>query len=371
MKLGFACVWGKDPKKTWSHTPWNLRQALSHQVNVIDTGVVLTKPTKVLLKVMNPRIQNGRLISNWNPSPALEWVAKSQMRQAITANGVNAVLQIGEIADPGVPFFLYQDFGYDIVLKYRHLGLQTLGFSKVDLAEIERRRDRQYRFYEKASGIFTMSKWFANDLITTAGIDKNRIYVVHAGVNSKPAETGGRSQRQASERKRLLFIGGDFHRKGGDIVLAALAKLRAEVDPSISLTVAGPVKWPLSTEPPAGVDFLGTVPVSQVSALFESHDLLVMPSRFEGFGIVFAEALVHGLPVIGRNAFAMPEIIFPGVNGDLINNDNANELAASIWKTLQNDEIYLNVERERDQTKHYFSWDRIAKDIVLTMSATC
>ncbi len=59
-----------------------------------------------------------------------------------------------------------------------------------------------------------------------------------------------------------------------------------------------------------------------------------MPSRFEAFGIAFIEALAHGVPVIGRSAFAMPEIIRPGKNGALVHTDDPAELASAIMAVL-------------------------------------
>src|SRR5215471_13058533 len=65
-----------------------------------------------------------------------------------------------------------------------------------------------------------------------------------------------------------------------------------------------------------------------------------MPSRLEGFGIVFPEALARGLPCIGRDSHAMPESITPGVSGGLITGDDEHELAGIIAAALADDALY-------------------------------
>jgi glycosyltransferase involved in cell wall biosynthesis len=61
----------------------------------------------------------------------------------------------------------------------------------------------------------------------------------------------------------------------------------------------------------------GRVSDDNLRSLLRHGDLLAMPS-YEGFGIVFLEAMAHGLPVIAANFGAAPEIITPGVNGYLV-----------------------------------------------------
>lgn len=316
-----------------------------------------------MLKIANMRVQGGRLISNWNPSPSFDQFARLQMQHLVAGKNLTAILQIGEIADLEIPFYLYHDFSYQIVLKNMHHGLDTLSFSKVSRSEIERRSARQHRYYEKAAAIFTMSQWFADDLISS-GISKNKIHVVYAGMNGRRTLLEPSRLEPARERKRLLFLGVDFYRKGGDILLKAFAKLRAELGPNITLTIAGPKIWPMPTEVPPGVNFLGQVPVTEVSNLYSSHDLFVMPSRFEGFGIVFVEALAHGLPVVARKACAMSEIVKPGINGTLILNDDPICLAEAICQTLGNDTIYINVKNNLVHVNEFYSWNRVADDMV-------
>ena len=88
-----------------------------------------------------------------------------------------------------------------------------------------------------------------------------------------------------------------------------------------------------------------------------------MPSRFEPFGLVFAEALARGLPCVARDAFAMPEIITPGVSGALISGDDENELAATIATALADDALYESCYQRAPEIAEYFSWERTALQV--------
>ena len=147
-------------------------------------------------------------------------------------------------------------------------------------------------------------------------------------------------------------------------MVAALEQLRRDVDPAITLTVAGPDEWPLTGEIPEGVRFVGRVGADEVDALYDNHDLLVVPSRLEGFGKVFLEALSHGMPCIGRDAFAMPELIRPGDNGDLVRTEDPDELAGCIERVLGDDEIYVRCARDAPSVRAGHTWDRAAADVV-------
>ena len=97
----------------------------------------------------------------------------------------------------------------------------------------------------------------------------------------------------------------------------------------------------------------------------DEHDLFVMPSRFEGFGIAFAEALIRGLPCIGRDDCAMPEIIDPRTGGRLVRSDSPDELAAIIDESLNDDLLYANCAAAADDRREHYSWARAADQIAL------
>jgi glycosyltransferase involved in cell wall biosynthesis len=167
------------------------------------------------------------------------------------------------------------------------------------------------------------------------------------------------------ERSRLLFVGGQFERKGGDQVLAAVERLRGQGGLPITLTVVGPRSWPTSTAPPPWVRFLGAVPPAVVAQLFYDHDLFVMPSRFEAYGIVLLEAQAAGLPCVARRAFAMSELVPEGRGGMLIEpDDGPEELATTIATALDDDSLYKHIGCRATEVRTTNSWDAVADRMV-------
>jgi glycosyltransferase involved in cell wall biosynthesis len=169
---------------------------------------------------------------------------------------------------------------------------------------------------------------------------------------------------------RLISIGAVVPRKGFDVLMAALAKLP---DLPWQLAIAGD----LTRDPAAAaqlhadiqqhglagrVEVLGVLPQDRIGALHASADIFVLASRFEGYGMAFAEAMVHGLPVIGTTAGAIPDTVPPEA-GILVEPDDVNALARA---------LRLLIERP-DERRWFAAGARAAGDKLPTWreSATC
>jgi phosphatidylinositol alpha-1,6-mannosyltransferase len=83
------------------------------------------------------------------------------------------------------------------------------------------------------------------------------------------------------------------------------------------------------------VSFLGRIPDAELSALYRRASVFVMPSRQEGFGLVYAEAMWHGLPCIGSTADAAAEVIRDGVTGALVPYGDAPATAEALIALLR------------------------------------
>jgi glycosyltransferase involved in cell wall biosynthesis len=79
------------------------------------------------------------------------------------------------------------------------------------------------------------------------------------------------------------------------------------------------------------IQFAGLVP--DIEPEYQQADVFILPSRFEGYGMVFAEALSAGLPVIAAKAGAVPDVV-PGTAGLLVAPDDPEALAEAVHKLL-------------------------------------
>jgi glycosyltransferase involved in cell wall biosynthesis len=139
----------------------------------------------------------------------------------------------------------------------------------------------------------------------------------------------------------LLSVGAVVPRKGFEVLIAAMARL-AELP--WRLTIAGDLtrdpdeaarlQASLSQHGVTGrVAVLGSVSSERLAALYDDADLFVLASRFEGYGMAYAEALSHGLPVIGTTAGAIPDTV-PQEAGLLVAAGDVDALAAALRRVI-------------------------------------
>ncbi len=363
-RVGFVCNWDRQPERTWSGTPWHLRSHLREQLDVVDLGLTVPTVPRAVLKLASARHLDGRWVTPWKHDRPFERAAEVLIARRAARSRVDAVFQVADLARPSVPYFTYQDLSYEVLLREwgddPHVVARYFG---LPLDAVKRRRDRQHAIYAGATGILVMSEWLAGRVREWSDVPAERVHVVHPGATSLAAMAGGpRPPARPGPRRRLLFVGRDFWIKGGDLVLAAVRRLRRSYDPAVTLTIAGPARWPAPEPPDDGVRYIGPVPRGAMAELYDAHDLYVMPSRLEGFGIVFAEALSRGLPCVGRDAFAMPEIIPTGC-GALVTRDGPEELAAAIVGVLEDDAIYERCSARRHELARHFTWSRAAEEV--------
>lgn len=217
-------------------------------------------------------------------------------------------------------------------------------------------------FYNNCRGIFVMGEWLKADMILNSDVPQEKIYCVGAGCNIDITKVND-SQK---EKKRFLFVGIDFERKGGPLVVKAFSTLNSKYPNQYELHIVGPHKWPLSYNIPENIIFHGNKSINELIEIYNMCDVFVMPSYFEAYGIVFVEALIFGLPVIARNAYAMKEIIEDGVNGRLLQDENEEELAELMFDVINNDEMITKVKKSKNDYIKQYSWETVAEKMIET-----
>jgi glycosyltransferase involved in cell wall biosynthesis len=179
------------------------------------------------------------------------------------------------------------------------------------------------RVFRAAAAIVSTSKWAARDLSAEYPDCASKVCVlpfpvdVDAFGGTWMAERAARARAGNGYRPRVLFMGGDFPRKGGPALLEAWRD--GDFGHHADLDVV--TDWPLGAErvPPAVHVIRGVTPYTdRWLELWRRADLFVMPARHEAFGIVYEEAGASGIPAIGGDINAVPEIIQDTVTGFLV-----------------------------------------------------
>lgn len=220
---------------------------------------------------------------------------------------------------------------------------QTCAMQLVDTAYERRsfrsnlRRDGEV--FGRARAIVSPSRWAANDLRVLYPSCRTPIHVLPTPVMLEMfdvAWSGARVAR-AVDRPRCLFLGGDFPRKGGYLLLDAWQRggfaQRAELQIVSDWDIAGPLPDGVVLE--RGV--VGQTP--RWAAIWRDADLFVLPTSNEAFGFVFQEAGAAGLPAIGTRLNAVPEIITDGETGLLITPGSRDELIAALDRLISSAEL--------------------------------
>ena len=213
------------------------------------------------------------------------------------------------------------------------------------------------------------------------GVAASKIHVIPNGVDTSYFRPLSKEESRDAlhipvDSKNVLFVGHLIHRKGVDLLIRAFSEVyRLEADARLYI-VGGPVAstdagWYQDTLSLPGrlgildrVTFVGPVESHKEPALnlwYNACDVLVLPSRAEGMGMVLMEAMACGKPVIGTGVGGIPNVVTEGENGFLVDPDDPSGLAGAIAQILDDTALARRLgEHGMRQVKASYSWERIA-----------
>jgi len=177
------------------------------------------------------------------------------------------------------------------------------------------------RSLHAAAALVAWSEWVRRSLVDDYGADPARIRVIPSGTHVRAQPP----RRDHSDRAlRLLFVGGQFERKGGPDLLAALDG--APFPYELHIVTQEPVR-----ERPGVTVHTDVKPGSaKLEELYASSDLFVLPTHADASPHVVIEAMAAGLPVISTPVGAVPEMVLAGETGVLVSPGEPRALRATI-----------------------------------------
>ncbi len=328
---------------------------LCHMAGVVDMD--LRGATRYLGALLSVRASRQRwreafYKSSWAFQQRSELARRAIRRHAGT---VDVVLQHGALfhahTPKGPPIVIYTDFTYRLAQRE---DCWRNPFRSARASEQWNRCEQES--YQSAAFVLARSEHTRQSLIADYGVEPARAITVGGGVNLSPLPP----KAPPAAAPRVLFIGKDFERKGGDILLRAFARARERI-PAAEL-------WLVTADPAAagpGVRRIApTYDRAQIAALYRAAGVFAMPSRCETWGDVFLEAMACGLPCIASDADAMPEIIRHGETGLLVPPDDEAALAEALLTLLADADLRRQMgARGRDRVEATFTWTHVASRI--------
>lgn len=294
---------------------------------------------------------------HWSP---LNWKRNSRRaREAMEAHpGFNAVLMYGTTysCDTDVPCYVYLDA----------TSAQVAAAKAWEFAHFSREKTRQVvqyqqRIFDHCSAVFPRSEWTADSLREDYHLPESKIVVTGAGSNFGTTPL----PHKGYDEQRILFIGIEWERKGGPLILEAFRKLRRSM-PEVKLVIIG--CDPGITEP--GVEVVGRLQKSNPAEMqrlldeYSRASVFCMMSHYEPFGIVVLEAQECGVPCVVPDRFAFGETVRHGETGMLVPEYDAQLLAMTFAELLSEP---AKLERMGAAAKEWvaaqWTWDHAARTI--------
>ena len=288
---------------------------------------------------------------------ALSGVARRRVEPIVRKQGANSILQLAGWYRPAVSGVLRASYHDANLTSY--LDREDVDFDR-DSRAIRRLLDWERRLYDDTDVIFTMSEWLRRTFIDDFEQAPEKVVAVGAG-SDLPAV------RDASEREwevpRFLFVGREFERKGGRELLSAWPAVR-RAHPDAELVLVGPKR--IDATLPAGCMLRGAIdrstPAGEAEFVGEYRraTCFVLPSLYEPFGVVFLEAMTHGLPCVAADRCAMPEIVEHGVTGRVLDPTDPDAIAAALIELADMDVAKRMGAAGVRRVEERFTWSAVA-----------
>ncbi len=188
------------------------------------------------------------------------------------------------------------------------------------------------KVFKTASKVLTCTEWARSSVINDYEIHPDKVVTIPYGVDLKLLPFIDRDHKLNQEPYNILFIGGDFKRKGGEDLLDVFLKRFAEKSVLHIVTLDS-----ISCDHP-NVHIYNDVKAYSDTwhQLYRQADVFVMPTYGDAFGLVFIEAMAFGLPVIASKLVQTTEIVKEGETGFLITPGDRQALGETLQVLIDN-----------------------------------
>lgn len=215
--------------------------------------------------------------------------------------------------------------------------------------------------YQNTTFLLPWSRWVKRSLIEHYGVDEERIRVLAPGVDLDLWKSDG---RQPNAKTRILFVGNQFLRKGGDL-LCNIARHEPFRDSEFHLVTNSAI----GETPPNVIVHQNLSPnSSELVELYKQADLFVLPTRADFFPLAIMEAMAMKLPVVATELGSIDELVVEGSTGFLIRGEDEEALADRMLRLINNPGLRREFgAKARRKAEREFNLRRNAEIIVETL----
>jgi glycosyltransferase involved in cell wall biosynthesis len=297
----------------------NLEKMLSEQAD-IDATILPIRPAD------RPATRRLPFTGNWSVQMSL--TTRQTLNRTLPRRPVDALFIHTQVAALFATKIM-RDVPTVVSLDATPLQFDTMSEAyrhRRQTAVLERMKLRiNRRALSAAAAVVTWSEWAAESVVSDYGIVADRVHPIYPGVDIRRFRPSGKSDDEGP--LRVLFIGGDFTRKGGADLVEAVATLKGEVELDVVTSAVSPRIPPdLRIRLHRGVS-----PNSdELLELLARADVFALPSRGDCTPLAVAEAMACGLPVLATTVGAIPNMVADGLSGILVPPGSVREIALAL-----------------------------------------
>lgn len=238
-----------------------------------------------------------------------------------------------------------------------------------------------YSGIKRADQLITVSQYTAQTIHDYYGLPFERIAVIYNGVDEVfhpiyhfkqtiTYHTWRQELKLPAAAKIVLLVSSDHPRKNVVTALRTFAKVR-RADTSVYFIKVGQPGIAAGRETTLQeidrlhlrpyIRLLGSVSLEQLNELYNLADVLLHPSRFEGFGLPPVQAMACGTPVVTANTTSLPEVV--GQAGLVHEPDDVEGFALDVSEILSDQVLSKDLRQKGIQQAQHFSWDKAASSL--------
>jgi len=360
LRIGYVTVDDPSDRGGWSGTNHYLLSALREQGHEVRTlGPLRPQPELFLCKAINQlMLRTTGKRYNYRDSVVM---ARAYARllgprlQGLDLIVAPAGLATTALLRTKVPIVYINDRCIAGALGYHRILSDLADFSRKESLALEQQA------LNNASVVVYSSQWAADAAVESNPAIGHKVSVIPFGANLEESPAPPVDRRSPSATIKLLFLGVKWEDKGGPIAYAALQALKRQGYPT-QLVVCGCEPPPELNDPDLLREgFLDKNDPEQAARLADhlrTADLLILPTRFEAYGIVCCEAAAYGLPVLATRTGGIPTIVEEGSTGYLFGLDEPGEAYAErIIGLVKAPELYQAMRtKARARYEHTLNW---------------